>query len=565
MGIIERYGNGNSSSSDSSDNTTTDEDNTGTSGSVTDTEIGNTTTDSTTEDSTTSNSTSSTGNGNATNAEENNSQNQCGILFPIAGEVSDTESYLISLIKTDGKEKNYELIEYVNGVNREYAEVLVEQNINGADDTTYVYGAVIGNGSDRLILDRFDGSTGYYLYDPRGSVIGITNEEGQIYQSYRYSVFGEITFGAPTYENEYTYNGESYNPNIESQYLRARYYDVVTATFITEDFYPQDMWVLWSITEPLTLNRYNYCVSSPLNYVDPSGHTALDILMQYVGDIDKSRSTDTWRPDERAGMAKRTSSAYQSLAPYLPVGGINAALWGDLTIPEEPVAPVEDNMQDEEGNSEIAYESIATGSVNDVGIQETRNDWLNLYSSRTVTSSLYIAREVELAESNHEIAWCNHEYPYGEKTAYINPHAYNQMVNDGKDVFSLEVSRNFLVNEQGRYWVAVGPKTLVEDYPDEGKVQADDFDYGTMMDVLVSDAETGELFYIPVVVGDVKNHTYPNGMYHTGTPYPNSGDTTIANADYSYIEFIRTNKDETSPFSKLNLRIEGIIVYEDAK
>ena len=301
----------------------------------------------------------STGNGNATNAEENNSQNQCGILFPIAGEVSDTEEYLISLIKTDGKEKNYELIEYINDVNREYAEVLVEQNINGADDTTYVYGAIIGNSSDRLSADRFEGSTGYYLYDPRGSVTGITNEEGQIYQSYRYSAFGEITFGAPAYENEYTYNGESYNPNIESQYLRARYYDVVTATFITEDFYPQDMWSLWNITEPLTLNRYNYCVSSPLNYVDKSGHTALDILMQYVGDIDKSHSIGTWRPDERAGAAKRTSSVYQSLAPYLPVGGVNVALWGGPTIPTEPTPPVEESIQDaEENNSSVDCEVL---------------------------------------------------------------------------------------------------------------------------------------------------------------------------------------------------------------
>ena len=118
----------------------------------------------------------------------------------------------------------------------------------------------------QISLDRFDGSTGYYLYDARGSVSGITNEEGQVYQSYRYSVTGEITFGAPQYENEYTYNGESYNPNIQSQYLRARYYCVVTATFLTEDSY------LGSLTEPLTLNRYNYCVSSYLNYTDPSGN-----------------------------------------------------------------------------------------------------------------------------------------------------------------------------------------------------------------------------------------------------------------------------------------------------
>ena len=162
---------------------------------------------------------------------------------------------------------NYELIEYLNDVNREHAAVLVEQNINGKTDTSYIYGAEINGGFDRISLERFDGSTGYYIYDARGSVSGITNEEGQVYQSYRYSVTGEITFGAPQYENEYTYNGESYNPNIESQYLRARYYCVVTAVFLTEDS------CLGSLTEPLTLNRYNYCVRSYLNYTDPSGNS----------------------------------------------------------------------------------------------------------------------------------------------------------------------------------------------------------------------------------------------------------------------------------------------------
>ena len=134
----------------------------------------------------------------------------------------------------------------------------------------------------QISLDRFDGSTGYYLYDARGSVSGITNEEGQVYQSYRYSVTGEITFGAPQYENEYAYNGESYNPNIESQYLRTRYYCVVTAAFLTEDGY------LGSQTEPLTLNRYNYCVSSYLNYTDPSGNEVevLESLKGWIIDPD---------------------------------------------------------------------------------------------------------------------------------------------------------------------------------------------------------------------------------------------------------------------------------------
>ena len=38
----------------------------------------------------------------------------------------------------------------------------------------------------------------------------------------------------------------------------------MTASFLTEDSY------LGSINEPLTLNRYNYCISSYPNYEDPS-------------------------------------------------------------------------------------------------------------------------------------------------------------------------------------------------------------------------------------------------------------------------------------------------------
>ena len=268
----------------------------------------------------------STGNGNATNAETNSSQNQCGILFPTDSEVSAKEAYLISLIKTSGKEKDYELIEYISDVNRTHAEVLVEQNCNGAMDTAYVYG------TDRLSLDRFDGSTGYYLYDPKGSVTGITNGEGQICLSYRYSAFGEITYGAPQYENIYAYNGESYNPNVGSLYLRARYYNVAAGAFFTEDSY------LGNIREPLTLNRYVYCVGNPVNYVDPSGHIMLgntDMPGFVRGEV--NGETVFYFPDsfsdyaenrlaEKAEENRRFMDGVEEFLLYNPVGqGISAA------------------------------------------------------------------------------------------------------------------------------------------------------------------------------------------------------------------------------------------------
>jgi YD repeat-containing protein len=87
--------------------------------------------------------------------------NGTGIQLKAAGEVSPTEEDLISLIAPAGATltSKYELIEYVNDVNREYVEVLVEQNINGRTDTTYTYGV------DRISKELFNQTnrTSYYL------------------------------------------------------------------------------------------------------------------------------------------------------------------------------------------------------------------------------------------------------------------------------------------------------------------------------------------------------------------------------------------------------------------
>lgn len=60
-------------------------------------------------------------------------------------------------------------------------------------------------------------------------VVEICNEMSGTEKSI-YGVTGELTYGFAVYENEYTHNGESYNPNIHSPYLRAKYYNVVTAS-----------------------------------------------------------------------------------------------------------------------------------------------------------------------------------------------------------------------------------------------------------------------------------------------------------------------------------------------
>ena len=92
-----------------------------------------------------------------------------------------------------------------------------------------------------------------YLYDGRGS-----NAE------FRYDPFGAIQSDIGQ-EPVFGYNGESYNPATELQYLRARYYDSSTANFTTQDGFFGETQI------PTSFNRYSYAFNDPINLSDPTG------------------------------------------------------------------------------------------------------------------------------------------------------------------------------------------------------------------------------------------------------------------------------------------------------
>lgn len=167
-------------------------------------------------------------------------------------------------------------------------------------------------------MERFTGWTGYYTYDPRGSVSGVADADGGLWASYRYNATGKMTFGEPEYNQIYGYNAESYNPMLELQYLRARYYDVERGNFLTEDTY------LGDISDPLTLNRYNYVKSNPLNYIDPSGFVS-EYLTGPSYDPDDSWKANNY-PLSQTG-SERTEF------PVSVVSGTEAVreLWGSVS------------------------------------------------------------------------------------------------------------------------------------------------------------------------------------------------------------------------------------------
>jgi RHS repeat-associated protein len=106
----------------------------------------------------------------------------------------------------------------------------------------------------------------YYLYNAHGDVTALIDTQGNIAVTYDYDAFGNILSESGTANNSIKYAGYQYDEESRLYYLNARYYDSVTARFITEDTYTGQ------VNDPLSLNLYTYCENNPINYDDPTGH-----------------------------------------------------------------------------------------------------------------------------------------------------------------------------------------------------------------------------------------------------------------------------------------------------
>ncbi|MBR2410787.1 MAG: hypothetical protein IKB08_03585 [Clostridia bacterium] len=155
---------------------------------------------------------------------------------------------------------DYDLTAYVNNINTEYTQVLMEYGANGKLTAAYEYG--IFRESAKLNGEQF-----YYEYDGRGSVVSLLNTKGKNAESYSYDPYGKLTDGGDRVANPYQYNAEYVDTATGLQYLRARYYRAETGSFITADTYRGE------IESPLSLNRYTYTHNNPIMGKDPSGHS----------------------------------------------------------------------------------------------------------------------------------------------------------------------------------------------------------------------------------------------------------------------------------------------------
>ena len=113
-------------------------------------------------------------------------------------------------------------------------------------------------------LGRIDGSTAYWpLSDHLGSVRKVIDNTGAVKDAIVYDAFGNIVSETDSSKRGmYSWTGREIDVETGLQYNRARYYDPVTARWISQD--PMGF-------DAGDSNLYRYAQNRPAEYSDPSG------------------------------------------------------------------------------------------------------------------------------------------------------------------------------------------------------------------------------------------------------------------------------------------------------
>ena len=195
----------------------------------------------------------------------------------------DVEGRLIRATITSGQDVTVEEYKYDYAGNR-IAKITEDETINYVVDVNGMLSQVLyetdreGNllayytrGIELLTLERGDKAY-YYLYDGHGNVRHLTDETGSVTDTYDYDAFGNLVSKTGETENAYLYCGEQYDANTGFYYLRARYMNPGTGTFISMDSYQG------SLFDPVSLHKYLYANANPVMNSDPTGYFTLSEL-----------------------------------------------------------------------------------------------------------------------------------------------------------------------------------------------------------------------------------------------------------------------------------------------
>ena len=133
----------------------------------------------------------------------------------------------------------------------------------------YTYGPGVDNILSMTVTTNGQSYTYYYLKDHQNSVVALTDESGEMVESYSYNAWGRTTvydangteLTESAFGNRVCWQGREINWNTGLYCFRARWYDPITGRFLSKD----------PIGISGGLNQYVFCHNNPINRTDPLG------------------------------------------------------------------------------------------------------------------------------------------------------------------------------------------------------------------------------------------------------------------------------------------------------
>jgi RHS repeat-associated protein len=115
-----------------------------------------------------------------------------------------------------------------------------------------------------VLLGQRTPSNRYYpIADGIGSVVAVTDKDGNLVGRHKYEPFGTEQ-GTPAYDSDFRFAGELYDSDRKLYKIGARWYDPKLGRWTQPDLIEQPK-------DPVQANRYQYAIQDPVNRVDPTG------------------------------------------------------------------------------------------------------------------------------------------------------------------------------------------------------------------------------------------------------------------------------------------------------